>query len=97
MAKVFFQVSYSIADGKRADYLAAIASLRAFYAGTDTSFTLFETKGKHNHFQEVYTYASAESYDSSDDPETTAPISGSIEKIYALAKDVVYGVATEVV
>lgn len=96
MAKVHFRVSYTIADGKRADYLAAIASVRAFYAGSETGFVLCESKGKRNHFQEVYTYASAEAYDASDDPEATAPISGAIEKIYALAKDVVYDVATEV-
>ncbi|MBP6509387.1 MAG: hypothetical protein KA339_02430, partial [Candidatus Kapabacteria bacterium] len=88
--------SYSIADGKRADYLAAIANVRSFYAGTEIQFALFETKGKHNHFQEVYTYPTAEAYDASDDPEATAPISGAIEKIYSLAKDVSYDVSTEV-
>ncbi|MBK6292765.1 MAG: hypothetical protein IPF59_13610 [Ignavibacteria bacterium] len=96
MAKVLFRVSYSIADGKRADYLAAIANVRSFYAGTEIQFALFETKGKHNHFQEVYTYPTAEAYDASDDPEATAPISGAIEKIYSLAKDVSYDVSTEV-
>jgi len=96
MAKVLFRVSYSIADGKRTDYLAAIANVRSFYNGTETQFALFETKGKHNHFQEVYTYATAEAYDASDDPEATAPISAAIEKIYSLAKDVTYDVSTEV-
>jgi len=96
MAKVLFRVSYSVADGKRSEYLATIASVRAFYSGTDTSFALFETKGKHNHFQEVYAYASAEAYEASDDPETTSQISGAIEKIYSLAKDIAYDVATEV-
>ena len=38
----------------------------------------------------------AEAYDASDDPETTAQISGAIEKIYSLAKDITYDVATEV-
>ncbi len=96
MSKVIFRVSYSIADGKRADFLAAIANVRAFYAGTEIGFILCETKGKHNHFQEVYTFPTPEAYEASDDPETTAPISGAIEKIYSLAKDVVYDVASEV-
>jgi hypothetical protein len=97
MANVLFRVSYSIADGKRPEYLAAIASVKAFYAASDVSFVVYETKGKHNHFQEVYIYPSAEAYEASDDPEATAPISGAIEKIYSLATNITYDVATEVV
>ena len=41
-------------------------------------------------------FPSAESYEASDDPEATAPISASLEKIYSLAKDVRYDVANEV-
>lgn len=93
---VLFRVSYSIPDGKRPEYLAAIASVRAFYASSDTSFALYEVKGKHNHFEEVYVYPSVEAYEASDDPEVTAPIAAAIEKIYALATNVVYAVSTEV-
>ena len=96
MSKVLFSVSYSIPDGKRPEYLAAIASVREFYSGSDVSFSLYETKGKHNHFQEVYVYPSADAYDASDDPAATAAISSSIEKIYSLATSVVYDVANEV-
>jgi hypothetical protein len=96
MARVHFSVTYSIADGKRGEYLNAIANVRAFYANTDVDFSLFEIKGKHNHFQEVYVFPSADSYEASDDPEATAPISASLEKIYSLAKDVRYDVANEV-
>ena len=96
MARVHFSVTYSIADGKRGDFLNAIANVRAFYANTDVEFSLFEVKGKHNHFQEVYVFPSAESYEASDDPEATAPISASLETIYSLAKDVRYDVANEV-
>lgn len=97
MAKVFFSVSYSIADGKRGDYLNAVSNVRDFYSNSDVSFSLFEVKGKHNHFQEVYVFPSAEAYEASDDPEVTAPISASLEKIYSLAKDVRYDVANEVI
>jgi hypothetical protein len=96
MSKVLFSVSYSIPDGKRPEYLAAISAVKEFYSGSDVSFSLFETKGKHNHFQEVYVYPSPESYEASDDPAATAAISSSIEKIYALATGVVYDVANEV-
>ena len=94
---VLFRVSYSIPDGKRPEYLAAIASVRAFYAASDTTFALYEVKGKHNHFEEVYVYPSVEAYEASDDPETTASIASAIEKIYALATNVTYAVSTEVV
>lgn len=93
---VLFRVSYTIPDGKRPEYLAAVAAVRAFYSGSDIQFSLYETKGKHNHFEEVYVYPSVEAYEASDDPEATAAIASSIEKIYALATNVVYAVATEV-
>ena len=93
MAKVLFRVSYSIPDGKRADYLAAVAKLTAYYAGVGQEYSVFETRGKHNHFQEVYVYPSVEAYEASDDPETIADISGAIEKIYGLATNVTYDVA----
>lgn len=96
MSKVLFSVSYSIPDGKRADYLAAVASVREFYASSDVSFSLYETRGKHNHFQEVYSYPNMSAYEASDDPSVTAPIQDAIEKIYALAQGVRYDVATEV-
>ncbi len=97
MAKVLFRVSYTIPDGKRPEYLTSINAVKDFYAGSGITFDVFESKGKRNHFQEVYVYASEEAYEASDDPETTAPISGAIEKIYGLAKDVVYDVSIEVV
>lgn len=97
MSKVLFSISYSIPDGKRPDYLSAISAVREFYSGSDVSFSLFETKGKHNHFQEVYVYPNQDAYEASDDPATTAAISASIEKIYALASNVTYDVAHEVV
>ncbi|MFN4907781.1 MAG: hypothetical protein ACK475_06535 [Bacteroidota bacterium] len=96
MSKVLFSVSYSIPDGKRSEYLAAVASVRDFYANSDVAFSLYETKGKHNHFQEVYVYPNAEAYEASDDPASTAAIASSIEKIYALATSVSYDVAHEV-
>ena len=96
MAKVLFRVSYSIPDGKRTEYISAITAVKAFYAATDIQYSVFEVKNKHNHFEEVYVYPSAESYEASDDPATTADITAQIDKIYALAQNVVYGVANEV-
>lgn len=96
MSKVQFRVSYSIPDGKRSEYLAAIAKLRQHYSGSDVQYAVYETKGKHNHFQEVYVYATVEAYEASDDPETMAGVSQFVDKIYALATNVVYDVSFEV-
>ncbi|MBS1562256.1 MAG: hypothetical protein JSS89_11675 [Bacteroidetes bacterium] len=95
MSRVLFRVSYSIPDGKRPEYLAAVQKLRQYYAGNGVEYSVFESKSKHNHFQEVYVYPSVESYDQSDDPSTIAEISTSMEKIYALAQDVSYDVSNE--
>jgi hypothetical protein len=41
-------------------------------------------------------FPSQEAYEASDDPEATAPISASLEKIYSLAKEIRYDVANEI-
>jgi hypothetical protein len=96
MPRVHFRVSYSIPDGKRPEYLAAIGALRKHFGTTDVQYGVFESKGKHNHFQEVYIYPSVEAYEASDDPDTNTEIAGAMDKIYALATDVTYDVAFEV-
>ncbi|MBN9399323.1 MAG: hypothetical protein J0I17_04015 ['Candidatus Kapabacteria' thiocyanatum] len=96
MAKVQFRVSYSIPDGKRPEYLASVQKLKQFYAGNGAQYAVYESKNKHNHFQEVYIYPSQEAYDQSDDPASISEISGAIERIYALAQDVSYDVSFEV-
>jgi hypothetical protein len=93
MSKVLFRVSYTIPDGKRPEYLAAIAKLQQHYSGTSVDYGVFETKGKHNHFQEVYIYPSVEAYEASDDPETLAGAAQHVDRIYALATNVVYDVS----
>lgn len=95
MSRVLFRVSYSIPDGKRPEFLAAVQKLRQYYSGNGVEYSVFESKNKHNHFQEVYVYASVEAYDQSDDPSTITEISAAMEKIYALAQDVTYDVSNE--
>jgi hypothetical protein len=96
MARVLFRVSYSIPDGKRGDYLAFVNAVRSYYSTQDIGYAVFESKGRHNHFQEVYTYPSADVYDQSDDPASVEEIASAIEGIYSLAKDVTYDVAFEI-
>ncbi|MBU3742847.1 MAG: hypothetical protein FGM24_11300 [Candidatus Kapabacteria bacterium] len=97
MSKVLFRVSYSIPDGKRPEYLAAVSKLQQHYRGTNIDYAVYETKGKHNHFQEVYVYPGIEAYEASDDPETLAGVSQYVDKIYALATNVSYDVSFEIV
>lgn len=96
MPRVQFRISYSIPDGKRAEYLALIEKLKAHYAQGEAAYAVYEDQGRHNHFQEVFVYASAEAYDASDDPELTKPVADVIDAVYALARDVQYSVSTEI-
>lgn len=96
MARVLFRVSYVIPDGKRSDYLALIAKLRQFYAGEGIEYGVYEAKGRHNHFQEVYVYPSLEAYEASDEPTTNTDAAAAMETVYAMATDIVYDVAHEV-
>lgn len=96
MPRVLFRVSYSIADGKRADFLSLIAKLRSHYAGTGVEYGVFEDASKHNHFQEVYVYPTYEAYEASDDPDNSKDIAEVLDSIYGMATGISYHVAKEV-
>jgi hypothetical protein len=95
MSRVLFRVTYTIADGKRAEYLRLIEQITAFYNGSDVSFSLFEDRAQHNRFHEVYLYPSAEAYEASDDPDSTKDIADVIDQVYSMATQVKYEVADE--
>lgn len=96
MSKVLFSVSYTVADGKRTDYLSLVAKLLKFYAGTPVAYAVYEDASKHNQFQEVYVYPSMEAYEASDDPENTKDVADVLDAIYSMASGVSYHVAKEV-
>lgn len=96
MPRVQFRISYTIPDGKRAEYLGLVEKLKAHFAQGEAAYTVYEEQGQHNRFQEVFVYSSQEAYDASDDPESTKPVADIIDAVYALAKDVQYSVSTEI-
>ena len=95
MSRVLFRVSYTIPDGKRNEYVQLVDKLKNHYSAMDVEYTVFEDKGKHNHFQEVYVYPSMEAYEASDDPSSLTDVSDVIDAVYAVAENVEYHVARE--
>lgn len=96
MPKVMFRVAYSVSDGHRTEYLATMEKIRKYYSESDVQFVLFEKRGQHNSFEELYIYPDEQSYEQSDDPATNSEISPAIEKIYTLVDNVKYSVSLEV-
>ncbi|MCS6809087.1 MAG: hypothetical protein RML40_10340 [Bacteroidota bacterium] len=97
MARVIFTVSYEIPEQHRSEYLELVRHLKPLLNANGTTYTVCELENKRNHFQEIYTYPSKESYEASDDTEN-AQAEDIIEKIYSMAKDhkVSYTTAIEV-
>ena len=64
MPRVIFSISYPIKRETRAEYLETIETLKNYLTlerGKD--YSVFEMKGKPNHFSEVYICKSVEEYD----------------------------------
>lgn len=64
MPRVIFSISYPIKEEARADYLETIEALKNYLTierGKD--YSVFELKGKPNHFSEVYICKSLDEYD----------------------------------
>ena len=68
MGKVIFSIKYSIIPEKRDDYLDVIRELKNLVKaeGLD-SYSIYETKGKKNNFEEIYTFESEQAYEDFDD------------------------------
>ena len=70
MAKVLLSIRYEVDASKREEYLGVIRELKNILKsdGLD-SYTVYEVKGKANHFEEIYTYNSVEAFEQADDSE----------------------------
>ncbi|MCF8241059.1 MAG: hypothetical protein K9J16_06710 [Melioribacteraceae bacterium] len=70
MARVIFSIKYDIIPEKRDEYLDVIRELKNLVKaeGLD-SYSVFESKNKSNHFEEVYIFGSNEAYEEFDDNE----------------------------
>ena len=68
MSKVLFSIQYEILPEKREEYLKVIKELKNFLKadGLET-YNVYESKSKSNSFQELYTFASLETYEAFDD------------------------------
>ncbi|MBA4250841.1 MAG: hypothetical protein C0425_00750 [Chlorobiaceae bacterium] len=70
MAKVLFTVHYEIKNEKRNDFLSSIEELKSLIkADGILSYSIFESKGKKNHFEEVFIFDSPENFENYDDSE----------------------------
>ncbi len=68
MGKVIFSIKYSILPEKRKDYLDVIRELKNLVKAEGLeSYSVFETKGKPNDFEEIYVFESNQAYEDFDD------------------------------
>ena len=68
MAKVIFSVQYEISSNKNEEYFGVVKELKNLLKadGLD-NYTVYEVKGKPNHYQEIYTFSSNEAFEQFDD------------------------------
>jgi len=68
MPKVIFTIQYELAQEKREEYLRIIRELKSILQveGLE-NYSVYEIKGKPNHFLEQYTFSSAEAFEGFDD------------------------------
>jgi len=70
MGKVLLSIRYEIDASKRDEYFGVIRELKNTLKNEGLeSYTVYEVKGKTNHFEEIYTYNSVQSFEESDDSE----------------------------
>jgi hypothetical protein len=63
-----FTISYSIKPEQRANYLSLIADVKNHLITVGRkNYSVFEVKGKKNHFTEVYVFNSEEEFEALDD------------------------------
>jgi len=68
MSKVLFTINYEIQGDKKEEYLRTIRELKTLLKAEGLeSYSVFEVKGKPNHFQEQYVFSSNETFENFDD------------------------------
>ncbi len=68
MAKVIFSIQYEINDEKRNEYISTAKELKTLLKAEGLeNYSIYEVKGKKNHFQEVYIFNTEEAYENFDD------------------------------
>ncbi len=70
MNRVKLMISYEIDPSKREEYLSVIRELKILLNFDSLEdYSVYELRGKPNHFEEIYTYKSPEAFENSDDEE----------------------------
>ena len=68
MSKVIFTIQYELRDGQEDQYTSVINELKNLLnADGLEDYSVFEVKGKKNHYQEQYTFSSEEAFEAFDD------------------------------
>ncbi len=71
MAKVIFNIQYELKPDKKDEYLSVVKELKILLKADGLeNYSVYEVKGKGNHYQEVYTFASEEAYEAFDDNQS---------------------------
>ncbi len=71
MPKVIFTIEYEIPDDKKEDYVSLIKEMKSLLNSEGLeNYSVYETKGKNHHYQEQYTFSSAEAYEAFDDDQS---------------------------
>ena len=88
MGKVIFTISYEVKPERREEYLALSQEMKSYIAGnTGRNYTIYEQKGKKNHFSEVFLFNSLEEYDQlEDEDEQISALVGRLESLLANGK-----------
>lgn len=70
MGRVKLIISYKIDSSKKEEYLTVIRELKILLNFDSLEdYSVYEVRGKPNHFEEIYTYKSEEAFENSDDEE----------------------------
>jgi quinol monooxygenase YgiN len=70
MARVIFSIQYEISPQRRDEYFKIIKELKNLMTTEGLeSYSVYEVKGKPNHFEEMYTFNSMEAYEAFDDDQ----------------------------
>ena len=70
MGRVKLMIRYEIDSSKREEYLTIIRELKILLNFDSLEdYSVYEVRGKPNHFEEIYTYKSTEAFENSDDEE----------------------------
>ncbi len=71
MPKVIFTIQYEIESDNRNEYLGVIKELKNLLKAEGLEdYSVYEVKGKSNHFEEIYTFTSPEAYEEFDDNQS---------------------------